>query len=222
MADTPAEPADEGDLAELDATVATPAPEDAPHIAAAQETAATDAQADLDEVARANSSSADGGGLSEPGAPIQERPAPAALNVSNSTPSQALTQVSQLPPAQLLSSLGSVSAAVDNDAAQANQRLVANPPQRVRASGAPATLPAPGFAAPLSADRSLPNAVKPAAAAEASIGRPPDLPHLPEAVAPSGQLATHDPALAVTVGPLPHFPAAGNADPTAVQQHQQA
>ncbi|HEY9286398.1 MAG TPA: hypothetical protein VIT43_00065, partial [Candidatus Dormibacteraeota bacterium] len=144
------------------------------------------------------------------------------MNVSNSTPSQALTQVSQLPPAQLLSSLGSVSAAVHNDAAQAHQRLVANPPQRVRASAAPATLPAPGFAAPVSADPSMPTVVKPAAAAEASIGRPPDLPHLPEAVAPSGQLATHDPARAVTVGPLPHFPAAGNADPTAVQQHQQA
>src|SRR5438132_3986341 len=135
------------------------------------------------------------GGGTDPGTPIEERPALPTPDVSAVDPADGLARVSSLPPARLLSSLGTVSTAVDRQAANEHERLAANAPQRPRHPGAPATVESPAATRLAVAERPIPS----------------NAPTMPEArdvqVRPGGDS-------------LPHLPLEGNADPALVhQQH---
>ncbi|TME87964.1 MAG: hypothetical protein E6I43_02855, partial [Chloroflexi bacterium] len=135
------------------------------------------------------------GGGADPGTPIEERPAPPTPDVSAVDPAEGLARVGSLPPARLLSSLGTVSTAVDRQAANEHERLAANAPQRPRHPGAPTTVESPAATRLAVAERSIPS----------------NAPTMPEArdvqVRPGGDS-------------LPHLPLIGNADPALVhQQH---
>src|SRR5436305_6144859 len=88
--------------AEADSTASTSSP-------ALGEIGVRDAEAG--EVPEAQGAGAD------PGTPIEERPAAPSLDVSRADPAAGLARVGSLPPAQLLSSLGTVPTAVDRHAA---------------------------------------------------------------------------------------------------------
>src|SRR5438876_9011256 len=135
------------------------------------------------------------GGGAEPGAPIGERSAAPSPDLSGADPASGLARAGSLPPAQLLSSLGTVSTAVDRQAANEHERLAADAPQRPRHPGAPATVESPAATRLAVAERSIPS----------------NAPAMPEArdvqVRPGGDS-------------LPHLPLEGNADPALVhQQH---
>src|SRR5438132_928181 len=83
------------------------------------------------------------GAGADPGTPIEERPAAPSLDISRADPAAGLARVGSLPPAQLLSSLGTVSTAVDGQAANEHERLAATAPQRQRSPGAPDTAESP-------------------------------------------------------------------------------
>jgi hypothetical protein len=210
-------------LTRLDAAAEAPAPDgqaDADH---ARQRAARDAQNELVEIGTSNNDSAgDIGGGSEPGVAIAERAPPSAPDISPSEPTAALAKVADLPPAQLLGSLGSVSAAVGREAAQTQQRLSASPPQRVRHPGAPATVDAPASSRVVIAERAPQEIPKVQEATEVAVRLPTALPHVPELKAPTGEIPLRDPGLELKAGPLPHLPSEGNADPATVQQqHRQ-
>jgi len=106
------------ELAELDTAA------DAPPAAAQaeptdeRELVAQDAQAELAEEASQSEDQAETtGAAAEPGAPIEDRPPPTIPDVSGAEPAAGLARVGSLPPAQLLSSLTSVSGAADRQAA---------------------------------------------------------------------------------------------------------
>src|SRR2546428_13840847 len=82
------------------------------------------------------------GGGADPGAPIEERPAPPSPDVSAVDPAAGLARVGNLPPAALLSSLGAVSTAVDRQATNEHERPAANTPPPPR----PPSAPSPGQA----------------------------------------------------------------------------
>src|SRR6266851_8637493 len=141
-----------------------------------------------------DSPEAEGGGT-DPGTPIEERPAPAVPDVSAAEPATGLARVGSLPPAQLLSSLGTVSTAVNRQTAEEHGRLAANVPQRPRHPGAPSTVESP-------ASTRLALADGPA---------PVSLPAMPE----GRDLEVH-----LKPGTLPHLPLEGNADPALIQQQR--
>ncbi|MEQ9480815.1 hypothetical protein [Coleofasciculus sp. F4-SAH-05] len=68
------------------------------------------------------------GGGGGGGAIAESAPPPAPPNVSQTDPAAALGAVSGLPPAQLVSALGGVTAAVSNDVGKQKSELAANPP----------------------------------------------------------------------------------------------
>src|SRR2546425_3263608 len=132
-----------------------------------------------------------GVGASDPGAPIEERPAPPSPDISAVDPVAGLARVGSLPPAALLSSLGAVSTAVDRQATNEHERLAANAPQR-----APSTVESPASTRLALGDRPIPS----------------NAPTMPEA----HDVRVRSPA----EGTLPHLPLQGNADPALIhQQH---
>lgn len=184
-----------------------------------------------------------GGGGGGGGTGIEEQPAPSAPDVSGQPPEQGLAQAGSLPPAVLLSTLGSVSASAQREAGEARAELSANPPQRLRPSGAPATasrpaseqatLPPSGAptdapAAPTASDRPTPRPPEPRAPAA-----PPPEPRTPvipepaegEQMGESGaramqqaisRLPTRDPGLRIAPQPPPRVRLEGNAHPGTV------
>jgi hypothetical protein len=130
-----------------------------------------------------------------PGTPIEEGPERASPDVSAADPSTGLARVGSLPPAQLLSSLGTVSTAVDRQTTEEHERLAASPPQRPRYPGAPSTVESPASTRLASADG-------PAAA---------NLPPMPEG---------RDVEVHLKPGTLPHLPLEGNADPALIHQQR--
>jgi len=137
-----------------------------------------------------------GVGASDPGAPIEERPAPPSPDISAVDPVAGLARVGSLPPAALLSSLGAVSTAVDRQATNEHERLAANAPQRPRHPGAPSTVESPASTRLALGDRPIPS----------------NAPTMPEA----HDVRVQSPA----EGTLPHLPLEGNADPALIhQQH---
>jgi hypothetical protein len=221
-AEAVAGPSDD-DMTRLDAAAEAPAPDHQAEADSAKQMAARDAQNELAQTGTSNSdSAADSGGGSEPGIAIAERAPPAVPDVSASDPSVALARVAALPPAPLLGSLGSVSAAVGREAAQDQQRLSASPPQRARHPGAPATVDAPASSRVVIAERSPREIPKAEEASEVAIRPPSELPVVPELRAPAGEIPLRDPGLELKAGALPHLPIEGNADPgTVQQQHRQ-
>src|SRR5437879_1925395 len=134
------------------------------------------------------------GGGTDAGTPIEERPALPTPDVSAADPASGLARVGSLPPARLLSSLGTVSTAVDRQAATEHERLAANAPHRPGHPGAPATVEAP-------------------AATRLALGERPtrsNAPSMPEA---------HDVHVRdAAEGTLPRLPLEGNADPALLHQ----
>src|SRR5256885_16262476 len=125
-------------------------------------------------------------------------------DVSGAEPAAGLARVGSLPPAQLLSSLRSVSGAVDRQATREHQRLAASPPQRPRHPGAPSTVESPA------STRIVPEE------------RPPTslpAPHEGRDVEVRAPVATGT-GLELKPGPLPQLPPEGSADPGSVQQHR--
>src|SRR3989442_12329295 len=138
-----------------------------------------------------------GVGASDPGAPIEERPAPPSPDISAVDPVAGLARGGSLPPAALLSSLGAVSTAVDRQATNEHERLAANAPQRPRHPGAPSTVESPASTRLALGDRPIPS----------------NAPTMPEA----HDVRVRSPAEST----LPHLPLQGNADPALIH-HQQA
>ncbi len=109
--------------------------------------AASNEKVELDpsETDAAMANLAEGGGGEAPtgggggGAAITEKPAPPVPDVSGADPSAALASVSNLPPAQLLTGLGSVGTAVGNTVGKERAELAANPPQMESPSASPNT-----------------------------------------------------------------------------------
>jgi hypothetical protein len=133
----------------------------------------------------------------DPGAPIEERPAPVGPDVTAADPAAGLARVGSLPPGLLLSSLGGVSTAVDRQAATEHERLAANAPQRPRHPGAPSTVESPAATRLAPADRPTPGG----------------LPAMPE----GRNVEVRSPP----AGTLPHLSLEGNADPALIhQQHE--
>src|SRR5436305_8784518 len=166
--------------AEADSTASTSSP-------ALGEIGVRDAEAG--EVPEAQGAGAD------PGTPIEERPAAPSLDVSRADPAVGLARVGSLPPAQLLSSLGTVSTAVDGQAANEHERLAASAPQRQRHPGAPATVESPSATRLALTERAIPSKA----------------PTMPDA---------RDAPVRARGDTLPHLPLEGNADPALVhQQH---
>src|SRR5205823_3084359 len=133
------------ELAPLDAAAEAPGVETERSAQGERELVARDAQAEFE----AGPGPSAGGapepdlGAAEPGVPIEARPPPAGPNVDDVDavePSAGLARLAGLPPARLLSSLGTVGGAVDRHAAHEHQRLTTNPPQRSRHPGAPSTV----------------------------------------------------------------------------------
>jgi Domain of unknown function (DUF4157) len=189
------------------------------------------------------------GGGGSGGSPIQESPAPQVPDVSQAEPTQALTQVGNLPPAQLQQALGGVSASASRAVEKQRSELAANPPQMERPSGvstgkeAPTgvseTTPAEGSAAERHVKR-VP-AGQPVPAARPAPLPPPPPPATQEVSGPrvggdpQGQLSaddaqklqtslqnlpTHDPALDVTAGSPPPLVLEGDADPARAQEQR--
>ena len=98
-----------------------------------------------------------GMGAADPGSPIEERPAEVPPDVSGVDPAAGLARVGSLPPARLLSSLETVSTAVDRQAATEHERLAASAPQRQRHPGAPATVESPPATRLALAERAIPS-----------------------------------------------------------------
>ena len=161
------------------------------------------------------------GGGADPGTPIEERPAPAIEDVSAAEPATGLARVRSLPPAQLLSSLGSVSTAVGRLVTDEHERLAANAPQRPRHPGAPSTVESPASTRLASADgpaaASLPTMPE---GRDVEVRRPPAPAPAPELAISNGQLPIRDPGLEVKPGALPHLPLEGSADPALIQQQR--
>jgi len=218
---TAAAPAGPGDdeLAAIDAAADAPPVAGQPVAEDAREQVAHDAQAELADQPESSDAPlevSEGPG----GVPIEARPAPVALDLSSAQPATGLARAGSLPPAQLLSSLASVSTAADLDAANEHKRLAANAPQRARHPGAPSTVESPASARVALLD--APAASIPAMPEyrDVAIRRPPALPAAPTLPVGNGQLPTRDPGLELKPGPIPQLSLEGNADPASVQQHR--
>lgn len=209
------------ELAELDAAAAAPAVggrQDAEH---ERGLVAEDAQAELAaETSQSGGEAETSGGAAEPGSPIEARPPPTVTDVAGVEPSAGLARVGGLPPAQLLSSLGSVSGAVERQTADEHQRLAASPPQRPRHPGAPATAETPASTRITLADRAATSITKVAEGRDVEVVRPAAPPVVPDVPIPNGQLPTRDPGLELKPGALPHLPLEGTANPAVVQQQR--
>lgn len=183
------------------------------------------------------------GGGGGGGAIAESAPPPAPPNVSQADPAAALGAVSGLPPAQLVSALGGVTAAVSNDVGKQKSELAANPPTAD-------TLPGTGKSAVVKADSGGDNpkpVAKKAEGQEKPVPEPKPLP--PEkappqvsAPAPAVQgneegklsdadisnmkasvtrLPVSDPgANQVSAGPAPKLALEGNADPQKAQEQR--
>ena len=210
------------ELAALDAAADSQPVAGQPAPEGERELVAQDAQAELADQDASISPpppvEAQGGGA-EPGTPIEERPPPVIPDVSAAEPAAGLARVGGLPPAELLSSLGTVSSAVERRVTDEHERLATNAPARPRHPGAPSTVESP-------ASTRLAPANGPAATSlpampegrDVEVRRPPTPPAAPELPIMSGLLATRDPGLELKPGPLPHLPLEGNADPALIQQ----
>ena len=99
------------ELAALDAAAGAPPVEGQSAPERERELVAQSAQAELADQ-HSDAPEAQGGGA-EPGTPIAERPRPVTPDVSTAEPASGLARIAGLPPAQLLSSLGTVSIAVE-------------------------------------------------------------------------------------------------------------
>lgn len=130
------------ELAALDAAADAP-PVAGQHVEDAREQVAQDAEAELADQAQSGDAPEASGGGGEPGIPIEPQPAPVPHDVSAAEPAAGLARIAGLPPAQLLSSLGTVSSAVERRTTDEHQRLAANAPQRPRHPGSPATVESP-------------------------------------------------------------------------------
>ena len=165
-------------------------------------------------------------------------------DVSQSEPSAALAAVSNLPPAQLQSALGSVTAAVSNNVSQQKAELAANPPQADTPTGS--EKPAVAKAAPAGGEALQP-LTKTAEGEEKPVPEPEPLPPEkapPKVITPSPvvrgneegnlsdadassmkaslkQLPTSDPGVnGISAGSTPKLALEGNADPKKAQEQR--
>ncbi len=177
-----------------------------------------------------------------------EDPAPVPTPVLDGLePSQALASAAALPAGQFLGVMGGVAQSVDHTAAGEQQRLLRQPPSRVRHPGAPGTVDAPASQrVPISPDRAPIVVPQVSQQADVAIRGPaplPTAPALPTAVAPDpiiagsgngelspadtqqiatsiARLPTTDGGMNLAPGPLPHLPLAGSTDPGQVRSQQ--
>ena len=183
------------------------------------------------------------GGGGGGGAIAESAPPPAPPDVSQADPAAALGTVSGLPPAQLVSALGGVTAAVSNDVGKQKSELAANPPSAD-------TLPGTGKSAVVKADSGGDNpkpVAKKAEGQEKPVSEPKPLPPEkapPQVSAPAPpvqgneegklsdadisnmkasvtRLPVRDPgANQVSAGPPPKLALEGNADPQKAQEQR--
>ena len=209
------------ELAKLDAVADVPAVAGRPDAEHVRGLVAQDAQAELaEETSQSGGEAETSGGAAEPGSPIEARPPPTVTDVAGVEPSAGLARVGGLPPSQLLSSLGSVSGAVERQTADEHQRLAASPPQRPRYPGAPSTADTPASTRVTLADRAATSITQVAEGRDVEVVRPAAPPVVPDVPIPNGQLPTRDPGLELKAGALPHLPLEGTANPAVVHQQR--
>ncbi len=192
-----------------------------------------DATASLAEVADSGGAPAEGGGGGG-GAAIADKPAPPVPDVSGADPAQALSTISQLPPAQLQAGLGGVTSAVGSTVGKERTELATNPPQMERPTGSPMTKEGTGDRA-MPASKTPPPVEKSAQKQAQPVPQPQPLPPLPpspiqsvpqpggdpQAVKASlDRLPTRDPSLNVTAGSPPPLTLQGDADPNQAQEQK--
>ncbi|MEA2633928.1 MAG: hypothetical protein QOH92_695 [Chloroflexota bacterium] len=164
------------ELAELDVAADAPQAADQAEPTDERELVAQDAQAMLAEQAsQVEDQPETTGGTAEPGSPIEVRPPPTIPDVSGAEPAAGLARIGSLPPAQLLSSLTSVSSAAERQATHEHERIAASPPQRPRHPGAPSTVESPASTRIVPAERAPTRIPVPA---EVAL-KPGPLPQLP-------------------------------------------
>jgi len=193
-----------------------------------------DAAASLTEITDGGAAPAEAGGGGGGGAAIADKPAPPVPDVSGADPAQALSTLSQLPPAQFQAGLGGVTAAVGSTVGKERAELAANPPQMERPTGSPVTKEGTG-------DRAIPTSKTPKQVEKAPQGQaqptpqPKPLPPLPppptqavpqppsdpQAIKASlDRLPTQDPSLNITAGEPPPLNLQGDANPQQAQEQQ--
>lgn len=251
---TPAAPATQSappavDVAEPPPPAAAPASEPATESA---ETAAAgegglepaESQAALASISAGGGAepSGGGGGGGGGGGAAEETAPPVVPDVSGQPPETALASIGNLPPVQLASALGGVSAAVGQDVNGQRSELAANPPEMERPSGSPVTKSGPTNAAP-AAPGTAQKVPKTPSGQEVPTPAPVPLAPPPPAVtnavrapaiAPAGDapltendaqrvrasvqnMPTSDPGLNETAGPPPAVSLSGDADPEQAQ-----
>jgi len=193
-----------------------------------------DAAASLTEITDGGAAPAEAGGGGGGGAAIADKPAPPVPDVSGADPAQALSTLSQLPPAQFQAGLGGVTAAVGSTVGKERAELAANPPQMERPTGSPVTKEGTG-------DRAIPTSKTPKQVEKAPQGQaqptpqPKPLPPLPppptqavpqppsdpQAIKASlDRLPTQDPSLNITAREPPPLNLQGDANPQQAQEQQ--
>jgi hypothetical protein len=184
------------------------------------------------------------GGGGGGGAAIADQPEEPAPAPSADDPAAAMSTVADLPPAQMQTALGGVSAAADKSVAADRTDLAAHPPEATPPAAppgqSPAAPPTPAAAAAPSINR-VPDAAAPASAEADMVATDPAATPLPATPAPAvtsnaegqvtaadaqnlqtsvDQLPVTDPALNVTAGPPPTVALEGAADPARAAQQR--
>jgi phage-related protein len=210
------------DLAALDVAADAPPAEGTAAPEGDREQVAQDAQAELADTTAASPETPPApAGAAEPGVPIEKPADPAVPDVATAEPATGLARVGGLPPALLLSSLGTVSNAVDRHVSDEHDQLVANTPQRARHPGAPSTVESPASTRLPPVDQPAPASIpKMPEGRDVEVRRPPAPAQASGLMVTNGQLPTRDPGLELKPGPLPQLPLDGNADPANVQQQR--
>lgn len=189
-----------------------------------------------------------GGGGGGGGTPIEEPQKVAIPDVSSQEPSEALSSIGSLAPAQILSAMSGVTASVSNTVGEKRNELASSPPQIERPSGL-----RPGEAGkevipgaeggeggprqtgrvPHGEDIATPEPEPLEGMAEASVAETIPVPSI--SGDPQGQMSaaevgrvreavdelpTTDPTLDVTAGPAPRVQLEGNADPASIDEQR--
>jgi Domain of unknown function (DUF4157) len=190
-----------------------------------------DVAASMSEIAAGAAPAEAMGGGGGGGAAIADKPVPPVPDVSGSDPAQALATIGQLPPAQLQTGLGGVTAAVGNVVSQERTELAANPPQMDRPTGSAMTKAGLGDRA-IPSGKKLPPVEKTPQGQAKPTPQPKPLAPLPPSPVQSvpqpasdpqaikaslDRLPTRDPNLQVTAGAAPTLTLQGDANPQQAQ-----
>jgi hypothetical protein len=231
-------------MAEESSEAGSPAADTGPSSAELSPAERDAATASMTEGAGAEGEPSGGGGGG--GGAITEKPEPEVPDVSASDPSQAMAQISNLPPGKMVTALTGVNQAVNRSVGEQRTQLAENPPQMERPSGSPVTKQssAKSSEAPV-AEKAAPTERVPEGQSKPTP-QPEPMPSPPpspaQSIAPPqikgdekgemsdadisemkssvSSLPTRDPALETSAGPAPTVALEGAADPAQTQKQR--